>query len=59
MIKTLSNLRLLLRYSNIYRLSNMIITNMIIITGASMTSKANIKSIKTEKIEELLSSASY
>ena len=37
----------------------MIITNMIIITGASMTSKANIKSIKTEKIEELLSFASY
>ena len=59
MIKTLSNLRLLLRHSNIYPLSNMIITNMIIITGTSMTSKANIKSIKTEKIEELLSSTSY
>ena len=59
MIKTLSNLRLLFRYSNVYRLSNMIITNMIIITGTSLTSKANIKSIKTEKIEELLSSTSY
>ena len=59
MIKTLSNLRLLFRYSNAYRLSNMIITNMIIITGTSLTSKANIKSIKTEKIEELLSSTSY
>ena len=59
MIKTLSNLRLLFRYSNVYRLSNMIITNMIIITGTSLTSKANIKSIQTEKIEELLSSTSY